>query len=223
MSTPLYVKLVSVRKLRPNKRNPRTHSNKQVRQLAKNITRFGWTQPILIDECGIILAGHGRYQAALLLGLREVPVIVISGLSETERRALALADNKLAANAGWDRKLLAEELGQLANLLPEFNLDLEITGFEAPEIATLLGDFAGPEADPGDRARSPQKKTISKAGDVWRLGPHRLSCGKARSLADVDAAVRRWQTFAKRDAILESTGQRFDGTAVLRSKIGGAR
>jgi ParB-like chromosome segregation protein Spo0J len=141
MSAPRHIKLVSVRKLRPNKRNPRTHSDKQVRQLAKNIARFGWTQAILIDECGIILAGHGRYEAALLLGLREVPVIVISGLSETEKRALALADNKLAANAGWDRKLLAEELGELANLLPEFNLDLEIIGFEAPEIERLLGDF----------------------------------------------------------------------------------
>jgi ParB-like chromosome segregation protein Spo0J len=107
------VTLVSVRKLRPNKRNARTHPKQQIRQISNSYRRFGWTNPIIIDENNAILAGHGRYQAALQLGLRQVPVIVVGGLSDAEKRALALADNKIAANAGWDRQLLAEELGVL--------------------------------------------------------------------------------------------------------------
>src|ERR1700738_2924732 len=118
VSAPREIVLTSVRKLLPNKRNSRTHSKKQIRQIANSIRRFGWTYPILVDETGLVLAGHGRYAAALELGLREVPVIAVSGLSDAEKRALALADNKIAANAGWDRKLLAAELGDLAALLP---------------------------------------------------------------------------------------------------------
>jgi DNA modification methylase len=179
------IRFVSIRKLRPNKRNSRTHSKKQIRQVANSILRFGWTYPILIDENDIILAGHARYEAALLLGLEEVPVIVVSGLSDAEKRALALADNKIAANAGWDHKLLAEELGELAKLLPECNLDLEITGFEAPEIDSLLGDLVDPELDPADEVPPPQKTAISKIGDLWELGPHKLLCGDAKSAVDV--------------------------------------
>jgi ParB-like chromosome segregation protein Spo0J len=151
MSAPREVKLASVHKLRRNKHNPRTHSKKQIRQIANCILRFGWTYPILIDENGVIVAGHGRYEAALLLGLREVPVIVIAGLSDAEKRALALADNKIAANAGWDRQLLAEELGDLARLLPDCNLDLEITGFEGGRNRRPAGRPRGPRARSGRR------------------------------------------------------------------------
>jgi DNA modification methylase len=179
------ITFVSIRKLRPNKRNSRTHSKKQIRQVANSILRFGWTYPILIDEHGIILAGHARYEAALLLGLQEGPVIVVSGLSDAEKRALALADNKIAANAGWDRKLLAEELGELAGLLPECNLDLEITGFETAEIDSLLGDLVDPEIDRADEVPPPQKTAISKIGDLWELDQHKLLCGDAKSAADV--------------------------------------
>ena len=222
MSAPRHIKLWSIRKLRLNKRNPRTHSKKQIRQIAKSIQRFGWTQPILVDENGVIIAGHGRYEAALLLGLREVSVIIVSGLREAEKRALTLADNKIAANAGWDRKLLAEELGELAKLLPESNLDLEITGFEGPEITHLLGDFADPEVDPAE-VPSAEETAVSKAGDLWELGPHKLSCGKARSLADVDAIVLQWQAHTRRNATLQATGQSFDEIAAVRRKAGGAR
>jgi DNA modification methylase len=185
MSAPREVNLASVRKLLRSKHNPRTHSKKQIQQIANCILRFGWTYPILIDESGVIVAGHGRYEAALLLGLREVPVIVIAGLSDAEKRALALADNKIAANAGWDRQLLAEELGDLARLLPECNLDLEITGFEAAEIDGLLGDLVDPELDPADEVPSPKDRPISKIGDLWELGPHRLLCGNAESAENV--------------------------------------
>ena len=118
MSAAREITLSSIRRLRPNPRNSRTHSKTQLRQIANSIRRFGWTYPILTDENKMILAGHGRYEAARQLGLREVPVIVVSGLSDAEKRALALADNKVAANAGWDRAVLAAELGELADLLP---------------------------------------------------------------------------------------------------------
>jgi ParB-like chromosome segregation protein Spo0J len=177
--------LTFIRKLRPSKRNARTHPKKQIRQIANSILRFGWSYPILIDEKNVILAGHGRYEAALLLGLREVPVFVVSGLSDAEKRALALADNQIAANAGWDRQLLAEELGELAKLLPECNLDLEITGFEAAEIDRLLGDLADPELDPADEVPPPKKQATSRIGDLWELGPHKLLCGDAQSATDV--------------------------------------
>ena len=170
-------------KLRPNPRNTRTHSKKQIRQLANSIARFGWTYPILVDENSVILAGHARYSAAQLLGCRKVPVIVVTGLSDPEKRALALADNKIAANAGWDRKLLAEELGELATLLPECDLDLNITGFEPAEIDSLLGDLADPEQDPADEVPALEKEAISRIGDLWELGPHRLLCGDAQSAA----------------------------------------
>jgi DNA modification methylase len=111
--------------------------------------------------------------------------MVVSGLSDVEKRALALADNKIAANAGWHRKLLAEELGELAQLLPECNLDLEITGFEAPEIDSLFSDLVDPELDPADEVPPPSKLAISKIGDLWELGHHKLLCGNAQSTADV--------------------------------------
>ena len=105
--------LLPVRNLRPNRRNARTHPKKQIKQIIESIRRFGWTYPILADENGTILAGHGRYLAALELGLPNVPVMTLADLSQTEKRALALADNKVALNAGWDRELLARELGEL--------------------------------------------------------------------------------------------------------------
>jgi DNA modification methylase len=185
MSTTREIKLTSIQKLRRNPRNPRTHSKKQIRQIAESIRRFGWTYPILVDETWLILAGHGRYDAALELGLREVPIIVVSDLDDAEKRALALADNKIAGNAGWDREKLAAELGELAQLLPELNLDLDITGFESPEIDDLLGDFVDPEMDPADELPTSQNEAISRQGDLWQLGDHRLLCGDARSANDV--------------------------------------
>jgi DNA modification methylase len=175
------IKLFSVSKLHRNKRNCRTHSKKQVRQIATSIRRFGWTYPILTDENYIILAGHGRYDAALELGLGEVPIIVLSGLNDAEKRALALADNQIATKAGWNRQLLAEELGDLATLLPECDLSLEITGFETAEIDSLLADLVDPESDPADEVPSPAQIAISKIGDLWELGGHRVLCGDCQS------------------------------------------
>jgi DNA modification methylase len=189
VSAPLEIKLVSVGKLHRNKRNCRTHSKKQVRQIANSIRRFGWTYPILTDENTIILAGHGRYDAALQLGLREVPIIELSGLKDAEKRALALADNQIPARAGWNRQLLAEELGDLATLLPECDLSLEITGFETAEIDSLLGDLVDPERDPADEVPSPAKTAISKIGDLWELGTHRVLCADGQSAEAVQCLM----------------------------------
>lgn len=185
MSAPRVVTMASVRKLKPNKKNARTHSKKQIQQLVDIIRRVGWTYPILVDEDGYIIAGHARYQAAIYLRAVEVPVMVMAGLSEAERRVLALADNKIAANAGWDRAALAAELGDLAHLLPKCDLNIEITGFEAAEIDALMGDLADPEIDPADEVPAPLRQAISVTGDLWKLGRHRLKCGNSLLEADV--------------------------------------
>jgi DNA modification methylase len=188
---PPQVQIVSLGKLKPNKRNARTHSKKQIRQIANSIQRFGWTYPVLVDDNSVVIAGFGRYQAAKLLGLREIPVIVKSGLSDAEKRALALADNKIAANSGWDRTQLAAELGELAVLLPECNLNLEVTGFEPAEIDALMGDLIDSEQDPADELPVLAAKVVSRRGDFWLLGDHRLYCGDARETADIRKLMGR--------------------------------
>lgn len=174
----------AVRKLRPNRRNARTHSKKQVKQVANSIIRFGWTSPIVTDEHFQIICGHARFEAAKELGLREVPVLVIRGLRDAEKRALAIADNKIATNAGWDRSILAAELGELASLLPECNLDLDITGFEPAEIDGLMADFGDADRDPADEPRDVAGQPITRNGDRWQLGSHRLVCGDACKQSD---------------------------------------
>src|SRR5205807_9964244 len=119
-----------------------------------------------------------RFKAAEQLGLQDVPVIVMTGLTDAEKRALALADNKIAANAGWDRAVLAAELGELADLLPECDLNIEITGFEPAEIDTLMGELVDREQDPADELPVLAKQPVSRAGDLWAPGPHRLLCGE---------------------------------------------
>jgi DNA modification methylase len=187
------VEAVPLTKLNLSKRNARTHSKSQIQQIARSIERFGWTYPILIDELGNILAGHGRFAAAELLGHKKVPCVIISGLKEAEKRALALADNKIAENAGWDRALLAAELGDLATLLPEFDLDIQITGFAPAEIDGLLGDLVDREDDPADEMPVIAGVPISRVGDKWHAGPHRLLCGDATQTADVRTLMGRRQ------------------------------
>lgn len=179
--TNLQIVMTPVDKLRPTNKNARTHSNRQIQQIADSIRQFGWTSPIVVDESGKIIAGHGRFAASLDLRLRRVPTIVVSGLSDAEKRALALADNKIAANAGWDRSTLAAELGELATLLPEISLDISITGFDAAEIDALATDFVDPEREPADEIPAvSDANAITQAGDLWKLGEHRLLCGDAR-------------------------------------------
>ena len=191
MPAPRNVTMASVRKLKRNKRNARTHSKKQIRQIANSILQFGWTYPPLTDEDGNVIAGDGRVQAAELLGLREVPIIVLAGLSDAEKRVLALADNKIAANAGWDRAVLASELGELANLLPKCDINIDITGFEPAEIDALMGDLVDPEQDPSDDIPEIGSNPISRRGDMWLLDRHRLYCADAKSSSDIRTLMGR--------------------------------
>jgi ParB/Sulfiredoxin domain len=181
------VQALSVRQIKLNQRNSRTHSAKQIRQIANSIVAFGFTNPVLVAEDGTLIAGEGRYKAAQQLGLAKVPAIVLAGLSPARLRALAIADNKIAENAGWDRARLAIEIPELTGLLETEGLDVSILGLEAVEIDQLVNDFEEDAADPQDHIDSKWCKhaVVSKPGDLWVLGPHKLLCGDARSAADI--------------------------------------
>lgn len=165
----------------PYARNSRTHSPEQVAQVAASIREFGFTNPVLIDSDGGIIAGHGRVMAARSIGLEEVPCIRLSHLSEAQRRAYVIADNKLALNAGWDEDLLALELKELG----EMDFDLLLTGFGGDEIDALL---AGAEAvedgamDPDDAPAAREGKPVTRAGYVWVMGLHRVMCGDSTNI-----------------------------------------
>ncbi|HET7086957.1 MAG TPA: site-specific DNA-methyltransferase [Rhizomicrobium sp.] len=167
--------LRDVQDLKPRSRNPRTHSPKQIEQIARSIQRFGFVNPVLVGADGGIIAGHGRAEAAKLLGLQQVPTLRVDHLSEAEIRAYVIADNKLAENAGWDKDLLALELKELSI---ELDLEITLTGFETPEIDILLQpaqEDEEPEIAPVNRDVPP----VSRAGDLWLIGEHRLFCGDA--------------------------------------------
>jgi len=163
-------------KLLPYARNARTHSEDQVAQIAASIVEFGFTNPILAGSDGIIVAGHGRLTAAQKLGLEVVPVVVLDHLTPTQRRALIIADNRIAENAGWDDAMLRVEL----DALRDDDFDLSLTGFDADALADL---FEGEEGDTGqtgdDEVPESQDAVISRLGDVWLLGGHRVLCGDA--------------------------------------------
>ena len=170
-----------VDELRPNPRNPRTHSKRQIADLAKAIEAVGFIGTVIIDETGMILAGHARHAAAKLVGLQEVPTLCVRGLSNEQVRAFVLADNKFAERAGWDRELLTAELEELSVLLPPLNLDVSITGFETGEIDVLFADM-GEETDaPLEDVIPPTaRRAVSRPGDLWTLRTHRVLCGDAR-------------------------------------------
>ncbi len=166
--------------LKPYANNARTHSQAQIEQIARSIEEFGWTNPILVDDALGVIAGHGRLAAAKHLGLDTVPVLALRHLSPAQKRAYVLADNKLAERAGWDRELLAIELQGLI----ELDFDLELAGFEIAEVDLILDEAAaanaGANPGPEDAMEPPPAAPVSQAGDVWRLGRHRLICGDAR-------------------------------------------
>jgi DNA modification methylase len=169
----------AVADLKPAERNPRTHSDKQIRQIADSICEFGCINPILVDSDNKIVAGHGRVAAAKKLGLTEVPTARIDHLTPAQLRAYAIADNKLAQNAGWDQELLALEFEYIAEL--DIDFDLTLTGFEVPEIDILLTDLGSADRDPADEVPEPdpEEPVISRPGDVWQIGSHRVLCGDA--------------------------------------------
>jgi DNA modification methylase len=181
------IELWPIERLRPYERNPRTHSEAQVDQIAASMIEFGWTNPVLVDEQGGILAGHGRLLAARNLGLAEVPVIRFEQFSEAQKRAYRIGDNQLALNSTWDEPLLAEETGWLR----DEKFDLDLLGFDASELERLLaladGEAGSDEAE--DEVPEPPEEPVSKPGDLWILGNHRLLCGDATVLADIERVL----------------------------------
>ena len=168
----------------PYARNARTHSDAQVAQIAASIKEWGWTTPVLIDESGGIIAGHGRVMAAQKLGIKEVPVMVAAGWTEAQRRAYVLADNQLALNAGWDMDMLSIELGDLK----AESFDLGLLGFDEKFLADVFADKNEGLTDPDDTPETPETP-VAALGDVWLLGRHRLVCGDSCAANAVDAAL----------------------------------
>src|SRR5258705_11335965 len=174
-SVRLVVTYRPVGELIPDPSNARTHPKRQIDQIRASIEAFGFTNPILADPEGHIIAGHGRLQAARVMGLAELPVITLSGLSETQKRTLRIADNKIALNAGWDLEILKLELGELASI--DVGIDLTLTGFSTGEI-----DVVQTSADDPDDEVIPAVPLTprTKLGDLWILGDHRVGCGDGR-------------------------------------------
>lgn len=181
----LNIEYRALERLIPYIRNPRTHSDAQVAQIAASIVEFGWTNPVLVDGENGVIAGHGRLAAARRLGLAEVPVIELAHLSPHQKRAYILADNRLALAAGWDEELLSLELAELSTS----GYDLTLTGFDDDELAALLRLADDQEAGDDDRTGDADGSTddvpetplnpVSRPGDIWHLGPQRLICGDA--------------------------------------------
>lgn len=170
--------------------NARTHSLKQIRQIAESIGSFGFTNPVLIDEGRTILAGHGRVEAAKLLGMTEVPCLRLDHMSPMQKRAYVLADNKLAENAGWDREILAIELDALVTA--DLDFDIGVIGFDTDEIDLIIEGAAPSEANAPEDEELPglDAHRITQPGDLWQLGDHRLICGDARQSAVLETLMR---------------------------------
>ena len=174
-----------VAELIPYDRNSRTHSDEQVATVAKSIQEFGFTQPVLIGNDDVIIAGHGRVMAAKSIGMDQVPTICLGHLSDEQRRAYVIADNKLAEQAGWDDELLALELGALSDL----GYGLEVTGFNDKELADILAAESTPGLTDDDDAPALEANHSSRQGDIWVLGDHRVMCGDSTSAEDIGALL----------------------------------
>jgi len=185
-SSRLTVTYLPVSDLTPDPRNARTHPKRQIDQIRASIEAFGFTNPILADQDGHIIAGHGRLQAALTMGLTELPVITLSGLSEAQKRTLRIADNKIALNAGWDMEILQLQLGELGSI--DVDIDLTLTGFSTGEIDVILTSAV----DPDDEVIPPVPGTPrTKVGDIWILGDHRVGCGDGRDVEFLQRVIGR--------------------------------
>lgn len=181
----LQIEYLPLEELIPFARNARTHTEAQVAEIAGSIRAFGFANPILIGEQGDVVAGHGRLAAARQLGLTSVPAIRLVGLSEIQRRQLVLADNRIALNAGWDVDMLRLELQDLKAL----GADLTVLGFSESELATAFAAGEGAGLTDENEVPEPGKQAVSRPGDIWQLGPHRLACGDCTDAALVGALL----------------------------------
>ncbi|HUQ36706.1 MAG TPA: DNA methyltransferase [Aestuariivirga sp.] len=185
------IEYLSASQLNPYPRNARTHSKKQIKQIADSIRKFGFTNPLLIDNQNMILAGHGRVAAAKILGLEQVPCVRLEGMTAEQKRAYVLADNKLALNAGWDEEILALELQGLMEI--DLNFEIGITGFSIAEIDGLIEGLAPEDRGNPDDEWVPgvdQSSQVTRLGDVWLLGPHRLICGDSLLAATCEVLMQ---------------------------------
>ena len=187
MQPELAVITLPVAALVPYAENARTHSPAQVAQIAASVAEFGFVNPVLVDGAGVLVAGHGRVMAAKQLGMASVPAIRLAHLTEPQARALRLADNQIALNSGWDEALLAAEIARIRD---DASVDLEVLGFSAEALEDLLASIdangdAPAQGDPDAPAPEPPAQPVTRPGDLWRLGRHRLLCGDATNRADV--------------------------------------
>ena len=186
MQPDLVVSSLPVARLVPYAENARTHSPSQVAQIAASIAEFGFVNPVLVDAEGVLIAGHGRVMAAKQLGLASVPVLRLGHLSPAQARALRLADNQIALNSGWDEALLAAEIARIRD---EAVVDLDVLGFSGMELDRLLAAADAGLGDDTDEAPPPPVVPVTRPGDLWLLGEHRLLCGDAIKLGDVQRAL----------------------------------
>ena len=186
MQPDLVISTLPVAALIPYAENARTHSPSQVAQIASSIAEFGFVNPVLVDAEGVLIAGHGRVMAAKQLGLASVPVLRLGHLSPAQARALRLADNQIALNSGWDEALLAAEIARIRD---EAVVDLDVLGFSGMELDRLLAAADAGLGDDTDEAPPPPVVPVTRPGDLWLLGEHRLLCGDAIKLGDVQRAL----------------------------------
>ena len=182
VTIPTKIETISAADLVPYARNSRTHDDAQVAQIAASIKEFGFTNPILVDEDNGIIAGHGRLSAARKLGIDEVPCLRLGHLTDAQKRAYVIADNRLALNAGWDEEMLKVEFAELSDL----GFDIELTGFDPKELDALLADPLAAGLTDDDAVPEVPEEPTTKLGDVWQLGRHRLMCGDSTSIDAVD-------------------------------------
>src|SRR5689334_23210838 len=179
------VEFWSIGWLRPYSANPRLHSETDLEKIAASILKWGWTNPVLVDEQGVLIAGHGRVAAAGRLGLKSIPVIVARGWSEEEKQAYRLADNELAARGSWDSDLLRGELSDL-----KFSgFDLDLIGFEPDRLEEILAGLGSSGLTDPDNVPEIPEQPVTGPGDIWRLGDHRIGCGDSTSAADVEPVL----------------------------------
>ena len=203
---------VKLDKLIPYARNSRTHSDAQVAQIAASIKEFGFTNPVLIDETGSIIAGHGRVMAARKLAITDVPSIRLTHLTEAQKKAYIIADNKLALNAGWDDEMLAVELTDLKDI----GFDLDLTGFSTDEIEALLAPAGTEGLTDEDAVPEVPEAPVTVLGDVWLLGKHRVMCGDSTSID----AVEKLMDGQKADMVFTDPpyGVDYDGGHAVKGK-----
>ena len=179
------LRMVPIADLVPYVNNARTHSPAQIAKLRASLREFGFVNPVIIDKDNGIIAGHGRVEAARLEGFKEVPCVPAEHLTEAQKRAYILADNRMAEDAGWDEQMLREEL----EALEEMGFDLPLTGFDDKELGKLLGDEQEAEEDSFDLSEALERASFAQEGDLWRVGRHRLLVGDSTKAEDVQRLV----------------------------------